>query len=302
MKKKVLTLGMALLLVFALIPTMTVFANEIGVTVNGQPVNIEGQQPVIVDGRTLVPVRAVFEHLGFVVEWNAETQTAMITRGNDIILITIGSAEFTTNGTSHMFDVQAQIIGGSTMVPIRLPLESVGYSLDWNTATSTVIITSGEASAATQPIGQISTSDRIRQFHSSLVWIADTMDRWAGELDMTIDEIFDYVLAVSNYTYFFDTTSDVSALVNTISFDSLDASVNTRDFFNALHSAYTVTRLLDLVNGWASELDMTLDEILAYSGDMSRLSNVLGIGVDDFINVIVQVSTAFSAIAGHVER
>jgi len=145
MKKKIIALGMALLFAFTLIPTLTVYANQISVTVDGQRVNFEGQPPVNIDGRTLVPVRAVFEHLGFNVGWDTPTQTATITRGNDVIVITIGSAEFTTNGVSHMLDVQAQIISDSTMVPIRLPLESVGYSLNWNGATSTVLITSGVA-------------------------------------------------------------------------------------------------------------------------------------------------------------
>ena len=143
MKKKIIVIGMALLFAFTLIPTLAVYANQISVTVDGQSVSFKGQPPVIVDGRTLVPVRAVFEHLGFVVGWDIPTQTATITKGNDVITITIGSAEFTTNGISHSFDVQAQIIGNSTMVPIRLPLESVGYSLSWDGITNTVIITSG---------------------------------------------------------------------------------------------------------------------------------------------------------------
>jgi len=114
----------------------------INVTVDGQRVVFEGQGPVIVDGRTLVPVRGVFEHLGFTVGWNGDTRTATMTRGNDTIAMTIGSATFTTNGISHTLDVPAQIINGSTMVPIRLPLESVGYGLDWNGDTRTVVITS----------------------------------------------------------------------------------------------------------------------------------------------------------------
>jgi len=310
MKKKALTLGMAVLSVLILIPTIAVYANQIRVTADGQPVDFAGQQPVIVDGRTLVPVRAVFEHLGFVVEWDTPTQTATITRGNDIILITIGSAEFTTNGDSHMFDVQAQIIGGSTMVPIRLPLESVGYNLNWDGTTNTVLITSGATGttgattqpAVTQATGQASTSNRIRQFHSSFFWIADTMDRWSDELGMTIDEIFDYTIAAGSSDLFIQTNADVSALVNRVSFDSLDSSINTRDFINIVSQAYTVTRLLNIVNGWADELGMTIDEIIAYSGDMSRLFNILGVEFDDFHNALTQVNTAFVSIAGHVGR
>jgi len=115
--------------------------NSINVTVNGSPVNFAGQQPINVDGRVLVPVRGVFETLDFDVDWNPGTRQAELSRANDIIIITVGNAVFTTNGISHTLDVPAQIIGGSTMLPIRAVLESVGYELEWDGETNTVVIT-----------------------------------------------------------------------------------------------------------------------------------------------------------------
>jgi hypothetical protein len=79
--------------------------------------------------------------LGFDVAWNAEAQQATLSRANDTIVITIDSATFTANGTTHTLDVPAQIINGRTMLPIRAVLESVGYSLGWDEATRTVLIT-----------------------------------------------------------------------------------------------------------------------------------------------------------------
>jgi len=117
----------------------------IAVTIDGQPVIFSGQNPVIVDGRTLVPVRGVFEMLGFDVDWNPDTRRATLTRDADEIVIAIGSINFFTNGTSHSLDVPAQIVGGSTMLPIRAVLESVGYGLSWDEATNTVVIISESA-------------------------------------------------------------------------------------------------------------------------------------------------------------
>ena len=85
----------------------------------------------VVDGRTLVPVRGVFEALGFYVDWDNETRTAILENENYLILIPIDSYVFTTNGEEFSLDVPAQLIGGSTMVPIRLPLESVGFVVGW---------------------------------------------------------------------------------------------------------------------------------------------------------------------------
>ena len=136
-------------LVFALVFTLVqgvAFANEpIFVTVDGQQITFTDQGPVIVENRTLVPIRDVFEFMGFEVDWQRSTQRATLTRDGIVIAITIGSAVFTVNGTSHVLDVPAQIIGGRTLLPLRAVLESVGYELDWDRNTRTVIITFGDA-------------------------------------------------------------------------------------------------------------------------------------------------------------
>ena len=119
----------------------TTYATDgISVTINGERVAFDNQQPVLVDGRTLVPVRGVFEALGFEVDWISATQTVTLDRSDFAVRITIGSDAFTTNGTNHTLDVPAQTISGSTMLPIRAVLESVGYHLDWDGASQTVLI------------------------------------------------------------------------------------------------------------------------------------------------------------------
>jgi len=137
------TLFFALLLTFALVP-LTAYASstnsEIRVTIDGTPVNFAQQAPVIVENRTLVPVRGVFEQLGFAVTWDDATRAATLTRSDYTIVITIGSNVFTTNGTRHTLDVPAQIINDATMLPLRAVLESIGYRLDWVPATRTVLI------------------------------------------------------------------------------------------------------------------------------------------------------------------
>jgi len=114
--------------------------DAITVTINNTPVNFTDQAPTIVDGRTLVPVRGVFEALGFGVSWNEQARQVTLTRANDTVVITVDSATFTANGANRTLDVPAQIIGGRTMLPIRAVLESVGYDLGWNEATRTVVI------------------------------------------------------------------------------------------------------------------------------------------------------------------
>ncbi|MCL2217516.1 MAG: copper amine oxidase N-terminal domain-containing protein [Defluviitaleaceae bacterium] len=140
--KKLLAVTLVFMLVFSLAPGMVLADNGITVTIDGQAVEFPGGQgPVIVDSRTLVPIRGVFEALGFEVDWDGDTQTAVITNADYELRITINEDVFTVNGVNYTLDVHAQLIGGRTMVPIRLPLEAVGIDLDWDGDTRTVLIT-----------------------------------------------------------------------------------------------------------------------------------------------------------------
>jgi len=139
------------MLVFASMPHMVSANDNITVTIDGQVVAFTDQQPVIVDGRTLVPVGGVFGAIDFVPTWDGATQTATLIRDDFTVVITIGNATFTTNDVQHTLDVPAQIIGGRTMLPIRAVLESVGYNLDWNSATRTVVIISPATEAPPAP-------------------------------------------------------------------------------------------------------------------------------------------------------
>ena len=128
--------------------------DNITVIVNGQEVLFPDQRPVIVDDRTLVPVRGVFEAIGFVVDWDEETSTALLSDSEGVFNITIqiGEPHFSVGvfnpdmpvGHANIvaLDVPAQIIGGRTMLPLRAVLESAGYRLDWDETTRTINIAS----------------------------------------------------------------------------------------------------------------------------------------------------------------
>jgi len=139
--KKILT-SVATIVVLSLALSCVIYASsDISVVVNEQRVGFQDQEPVIVGGRTLVPVRGVFESLGFEVEWEPATGTATLTNDGYEIRITIGQSVFYTNGVAFELDVPAQNIGGRTMVPLRFPLESIGLFVIWEEGTRTVIVT-----------------------------------------------------------------------------------------------------------------------------------------------------------------
>ena len=112
----------------------------ITVTLNGQALGFD-QPPVIYDGRTLVPLRAIFEALGADVEWDQGTQTVTATADDITVAMQIGNPVMTINNEEITLDVSPQLVGGRTLVPARAVAESFGAAVDWNAATRTVIIT-----------------------------------------------------------------------------------------------------------------------------------------------------------------
>ncbi len=124
--------------IMALIMTNNVFAGEISVNLDGEAVEFEGQEPVIVDGRTLIPVRGVFEQLGYEVSWDNSTKTAQLKNGNTSVSVTADAEELNVNGESVALDVPAQIINGSMMLPLRAVGEAAGLEVNWDGDTKTV--------------------------------------------------------------------------------------------------------------------------------------------------------------------
>ncbi|MGI5971168.1 MAG: stalk domain-containing protein [Oscillospiraceae bacterium] len=140
MKKRIIVF---LLLAFALgfMPKASA-ERYVTVTVDGLALNFD-QNPIIENGRTLVPLRAIFEALGASVHWDQETKTVTAVRGKDTVWLTIGSNIVYLNGEpAYVMDVPAKIVEetGRTLVPARAVSEVLGASVTWNDRTSSVVI------------------------------------------------------------------------------------------------------------------------------------------------------------------
>jgi len=93
-------------------------SGTITVLLNGQPLSFD-QPPVIVNDRTLVPLRAIFEALGMEVNWDGTTQTVTATKDGTFIILAIGSPAAVVNGYGRTLDQPPVLLGGRTMVPVR---------------------------------------------------------------------------------------------------------------------------------------------------------------------------------------
>ena len=90
--------------------------------------------PVIMNDRTLVPIRFVTESLGGTVAWNAETKEVTLVIDGKEIKMTIGK-------TIEKYGVAPVIIDSRTFVPVRFVADELGATTAWNAETKTVTIT-----------------------------------------------------------------------------------------------------------------------------------------------------------------
>lgn len=110
------------------------------VTVDNAAVEFEDQTPVIIEGHTLVPVRAVFEKAGADVEWDQPTQTATISKGGYVVTIKYGEKVMYKNGTPIELEQAADVINNRTMIPVRAIAEAMDFSVTWDGHHSLILV------------------------------------------------------------------------------------------------------------------------------------------------------------------
>ncbi len=116
----------------------------ITVSINGKTVDFSAYDnvlPYIESDRTLVPIRALAESMGFTVDWADETRTVTVKGGNTEIVLTIDSDKATVNGETYTLDVPARITSDRTFIPLRFVSENMGAKVDWNDADRSITIT-----------------------------------------------------------------------------------------------------------------------------------------------------------------
>ena len=119
---------------------------EISVEINGQAISFD-VPPQIINDRTMVPMRKIFETLGAKVEWLAQTRQILAIKGEDAIVMQIDAPVILKNSFADgneervALDVAPIIIDGRTLVPVRAVSESLNATVEWLGDTKTVQIT-----------------------------------------------------------------------------------------------------------------------------------------------------------------
>jgi len=112
--------------------------------VDGKSISLEAA-PIILNSRTLLPIRAVVEATGGTITWDASTQKATIVRKGKTLELWIGKNVATLNGQSTNIDSNAKVVpiirSGRTLLPLRFVAETLALDIQWNATTEVITIT-----------------------------------------------------------------------------------------------------------------------------------------------------------------
>ena len=201
-KTALLVLGIG---IFISTPTLS-HANEIRIVFDNTT-QLASQHPIIVEGRTLVPWR-LFQMIAINVVWCQNEQTATLTTiAGSQAVISINSYVLVAGSEEIVIDVPAQIIDGRIMMPLRAIMESLGYYVGWNEATSTVFI--GSTPAGIQGMRNVDyITIRGMQFCTSL----NHLDLRGQQLQNEDIASLHYMVNLDTLFLDFNHISDISAL------------------------------------------------------------------------------------------
>lgn len=107
--------------------------NQPHIYANGQEIQSD-VSPIIENGRTLVPLRAIANAIGISdsnINWDSSSHTVTINYNNQMIQLPVNSSTVTVNGMAQKIDVPAQIKNSRTMVPIRFISDIFGRQVNW---------------------------------------------------------------------------------------------------------------------------------------------------------------------------
>ena len=142
MKKLILSLVMLLVLI-----STNAYADTKDVTVRVNNFVVDSTVPAhIINGRTMLPMRSIFERIGARVTWVETEKIIFATKGNLLVTMQIDNKIMSVQQVENdeikkiELDTPPYIKDDSTIVPVRAVAESLGCSVRWDPDTYTVYI------------------------------------------------------------------------------------------------------------------------------------------------------------------
>ncbi len=116
---------------------------EAVITVSGEVLETD-TAPVVENETVMVPVRVIFEKLGFTVNWDGETSTVFAVSEEKIIMLQIGNSRAFINSEATELEVEAKIENNRTLAPLSFVENALGVKTLWHASAETVEILTAE--------------------------------------------------------------------------------------------------------------------------------------------------------------
>lgn len=113
--------------------------DTVKITFDGKAL-VADQAPRFEDNFTLVPVRAIVEALGGIVNYNNATKRVIITTADHKIELELNNRYALVDKKTVTMDIPMRGFSGRTFVPARFVAESLGADVTYDSASKTVAI------------------------------------------------------------------------------------------------------------------------------------------------------------------
>ena len=255
--KRLFTFCFTFILLFSLVPAAVVAQEEpISVILDGKTLSFD-VPPMLVNDRTMVPMRAIFTALGAEVDWDEESQTAISVRDGVTIRIQIGSAQMEADGVAVPLDAPAMLVNDRTLVPLRAVSEAFGVTVDWQGDTNTVLLNSPTptppvptptATAVSTPAPTFQapepdylglSEEEFQNFCAIFYYFANIKTIY----DALPPELYDFNYSTArNFPEILSRMRDFYTGTTAQAFKSANTSSNLKDLYSAVDTAATCTK------------------------------------------------------------
>lgn len=115
-------------------------AEEVKIEIDGKALVPKDMPAVIIEGRTMLPMRLIAQELGCEVTWNEEARQAYVINDEYTVVFTMDSKTGYQNGTEFTMDVPATVVNDRTMLPVRALAKALDLEIAWDDPSRTVSI------------------------------------------------------------------------------------------------------------------------------------------------------------------
>lgn len=140
MKKYLKVVVVVIVIILSIAISAFATNDEIRVYLDGKKIEFD-VKPQTINGRTMVPIRAIFEAMGATVSWDDATETAVCTKDETVIKMTVDNNVMYINDTVVNMDVSPVVINGRTLAPARYAAEAFGAEVNWSDKNKIVSLT-----------------------------------------------------------------------------------------------------------------------------------------------------------------